>query len=85
MITFFNRKLVLSTMNIDRYTNAREDLITAGIKYTVSTKGRNTKHTVARAYTGTATASRSVSGMIYDIYVHEKDYDKAIAAIHKKD
>lgn len=85
MITFFNRKLLLSTMNMERYANAKEDLIAAGIKYTVDAKGRNTKHTVARAYTGTGSAAKTVSGIIYDIYVHRKDYDRAVAVINKKD
>ena len=62
-----------------------EDLIAAGIKYTVDAKGRNTKHTVARAYTGTGSAAKTVSGIIYDIYVHQKDYDRAVAVINKKD
>ncbi len=84
MITFFNRKLILSTMDADRYSNARDDLAAAGIKFTVTTKGQNTRHTVARTYTGTGAAAKAVSGMIYDIYVHEKDYSKAKVVINKK-
>jgi len=82
MITVFNRKEVLITTDTDKYGNAKEDLARAGIKFTLGSKGNHFKHAVARAYTGMPNGSRYHSGMVYIIYVHEKDYDKAVAVIN---
>lgn len=83
MITFFNRKLILSTMDVEKYANAKDDLVKAGIGFRVATKGQNYKHTMPRTYNVNG-KSVTKTGLIYDLYVHEKDYDKAIAVINKK-
>ena len=44
MITIFNRKLLLSTMNVEQYANAKDDLAKAGIVFRVAAKGQNYKH-----------------------------------------
>ena len=82
MITIFNRKQVLSTMNFDQYANARDDLVKAGIDFRVATKGRNGKHTMPRTYN---VKGKSIinTGIVYDLYVHEKDYNKAVAVINR--
>ena len=85
MITFFNRKLLLSTMNIDQYANAKDDLVKAGIDFKVETKGQNGKHTMPRTYSSGGSKQYINTGMVYDLYVHEKDMARATAAIHKKD
>lgn len=82
MITFFNRKSVLSTMNFDQYANARDDLVKADIDFKVATKGRNYKHTMPRTYNVKGQTFTN-TGIVYDLYVHEKDYSKAIAAINR--
>ena len=82
MITFFNRKLVLSTMNIDQYLNARDDLVKAGIDFRVATKGQNFKHTMPRTYNVNGKTVTN-TGIVYDLYVHEKDYSKATAVINR--
>ena len=82
MITIFNRKCVLSTMNIDQYANARDDLVKAGIKFTVSTKGQNYKHTMPRTHNINGKTITN-TGIVYDLYVHEKDYNKAVAVINR--
>ena len=83
MITFFNRKLLLSTMSIDQYANARDDLVKAGIDFKVSTKGQNYKHTMPRTYNINGKTVTN-TGMVYDLFVHEKDYKKAVAVINNK-
>ena len=82
MITFFNRKSVLSTMNIDQYLNARDDLVKAGIDFRVATKGQNFKHTMPRTY-NVKGKSVTNTGIVYDLFVHEKDYNKAITVINR--
>ena len=82
MITFFNRKLVLSTMNFDQYANARDDLVKAGIDFKVSTKGQNYKHTMPRTYNVNGKTVTN-TGMVYDLYVHEKDHKQAVAVINR--
>ena len=82
MITFFNRKSVLSTMNIDQYLNARDDLVKAGIDFKVATKGQNYKHTMPRTY-NIKGKSVTNTGIVYDLFVHEKDYNRAVAVINR--
>lgn len=85
MITIFNRKLAFSTMDMEKYANARDDLKNAGIEFRVDAKGQVAKNTIARTHNMTNVGMRTKvsSGMIYNLYVHEKDYDRAVAAIHK--
>lgn len=83
MITFFNRKELLVTTDTARYSNAKEELRDADIDFRTGSKGNNFKHAVARVYTGMPPGAKYVNtGMIYIIYVHEKDYNKAIAVIN---
>ena len=89
MITILNRKLAFSTMDMEKYANARDDLKNAGIDFRVDTKGQVSKHTVAKTPGSVTMANigmrtKTSSGMIYNIYVHEKDYNRAVAAIHGK-
>lgn len=81
MITFFNRKLILSTMNVEQYANAKDDLAKAGIGFRVATKGQNYKHTMPRTYSINGKTVTN-TGLVYDLYVHEKDYSKAIKVIN---
>lgn len=87
MITIFNRKLVFSTMDMDKYANARDDLKNAGIDFRVETKGQAVRYTIARTHNiniaNIGMRTKVSSGMIYNLYVHEKDYDRAAALIHK--
>ena len=81
MITVFNRKLLLSTMNVDQYANAKDDLAKAGIVFHVATKGQNYKHTMPRTYSINGKTVTN-TGLVYDLYVHEKDYSKAVKVIN---
>ena len=82
MITIFNRKQVLSTMNFDQYANARDDLVKAGINFKVSTKGQNYKHTMPCTYNVNGKTVTN-TGIVYDLFVHEKDYNKAVVVINR--
>ena len=82
MITIFNRKQVLSTMNFNQYANARDDLVKAGIDFRVATKGQNFNHTMPRTY-NIKGKSVTNTGIVYDLFVHEKDYNKAVAVINR--
>ena len=81
MITIFNRKLLLSTMNVEQYANAKDDLIKAGIVFRVAAKGQNYKHTMPRTYNINGKTVTN-TGLVYDLYVHEKDYSKAVKVIN---
>ncbi len=84
MITVFNRKEVLITTNAEIYSNAKDDLKRAKIDFTLGSKGNNFKHATARMRTGMPAGAKYVNtGMIYIIYVHEKDYGKAIKVINE--
>ena len=75
MITIFNRKIVLRTFEMDKYLNARDDLIESNIEY---------KLIIRRRRNPAIFAGRKLIGE-YNLYVHEKDYNKAIAVINRKD
>lgn len=83
MITVFNRKLLLSTMNVGQFANAKDDLAKAGIAFRIATKGQNYKHTMPRTYNINGKTVTN-TGLVYDLYVHEKDYNKAISVINKR-
>lgn len=84
MITIFNRKEVLITTNAEIYANAKDDLKKAKIDFRLGSKGNNFKHATARMTTGMPPGAKYVNtGMVYIIYVHEKDYNKAVAIINR--
>ena len=85
MLTFFNKKQVLSTMDTERFINAKEDLAAEGIKFSVKVQGASGSHNLSPK-TGAHSFGRTKthSGMLYDIYVHEKDYNRALYVINKK-
>ena len=77
MITIFNRKELLSTYDVDKYANARDDLKNAGIEFRARSKFRNGATPVAsKIYKG--------NGTIYYIFVKEQDYGRALSVIHSK-
>ncbi|MBQ8604347.1 MAG: hypothetical protein IJ410_05865 [Oscillospiraceae bacterium] len=86
MITIFNRKLAFSTMDMEKYANARDDLKNAGIDFRVDCKGQTDRHTISRTHNMVSFGMRTKvsSGMIYNLYVHEKDYNRAIAVIRRR-
>lgn len=83
MITIFNRYMVLRTFEMDKYLNARDDLAENNIDYKMTVRNRRNYNSMAMrkgtVYTGRRFACE------YSLYVHRKDYDRAVAVINKKD
>ena len=87
MITFFNRKEVCVTFDMNRQAEIRYLLQGAGIDYRIKVVNRTNPSSVllmegARAYTGTL--GESTVDYEYHIFVHKDDYEEALHLIHKK-
>ena len=80
MITVFNRKELLTTQDVDRYANAKDDLKNSGIEFLPKVKG--VYGMPPRSAGRLQMKKRLVSE--YTVYVHEKDYNCAIAVISQK-
>lgn len=80
MINIFNRKELLITQSVEKYANARDDLKENNIKFLPKIKS---VYGVPQRKVGVMQmGKRRVAE--YTIYVHEKDFDKALAVIHDK-
>lgn len=78
MLTIFNRKELLITMDMKRQADVRELLSKNGIHYSITTI--NLQSPTASAYGRGHTGSFGISpehSYEYKIYVHKKDYDRA--------
>lgn len=79
MITIFNRKEVLLTMDMKRQADARRTLAENNIDYIV-----NTTNLLSAPIAGSGRMKFGSGGVDmnyayeYKIYVHRKDYDRAI-------
>lgn len=84
MITIFNRKELLITMDMNQQSNVRNILSANGIDYI--TKVRNLQNSSMfenkRGRYGSFGINQSYS-YEYKIYVHRKDYDYALSLIRK--
>ena len=82
MITVFNRKELIITMEMNRQAQVRDILSQNGIDYTVKTTNPETAPILGdrRGYTGSIGINPDYS-YEYKIYVHKKDYEKAAALI----
>lgn len=82
MITVFNRKELIITMEMNRQAQVRDILYQNGIDYTVKTTNPETAPILGdrRGYTGSFGINPDYS-YEYKIYVHKKDYEKAAALI----
>ena len=78
MLTIFNRKELIVTMDIHRQAEIRDVLAQNGINYTVKTKNLQNSGVLdsQRGHTGNMGIDRSYS-YEYKIYVHKKDYEVA--------
>ena len=79
MITIFNRKEVLTTMDMKRQASVRDVLSANGIDYIVKVSDRQTSDIFASSRTrcGSFGVDQN-SAYEYKIYVHKKDYDNAM-------
>ena len=82
MITIFNRRELLVTMDMARQANVRDILSINGIKYTVKVTNRQSASVIGskRARTGSFGVNQNYA-YEYKIYVHAKDYDNALRLI----
>lgn len=82
MITIFNRKELVLTYNMKEQGEVRMLLSQNKIPYKIVTKSRGNLHSV-RGHAGTLGMD---SDLLYEyhIYVHEDDFDKAQAVLHRK-
>lgn len=82
MITVFNRKELIITMEMNRQAQVRDILSQNGIDYTVKTTNPETAPILGdrRGYTCSFGINPDYS-YEYKIYVHKKDYEKAAALI----
>ena len=82
MITIFNRKELLITLDMKRYSDVREILSANGINYTVKVTNRQAAALIgsSRARVGSFGTNQNFA-YEYKIYVHKKDYDNALRLI----
>ncbi len=78
MITFFNRKELLITMDMKRQDDVREILSVNGIDYIVKVINRQSDN--SRARVGSLGLNPKFT-YEYKIYVHKNDYDNALRLI----
>ena len=83
MITIFNRQLLLTTFDMEKYLNVRDDLVNNNIRYRLVIRNRrdysNPIMRKGTIYTGRRFACE------YNLYVHEKDYPHAVAVLNGAD
>lgn len=81
MSTFFNRKEVCVTFDMNKQAEIRYLLQGAGIDYRIRTKNRTgtmlLRGGTTRTYTGSA-GNRQMEDYEYHIYVHKDDYEEAL-------
>ena len=82
MITIFNRKELISTTDVEKYANARDDLKDAGIEFKLRSRAMHKSHVAAGKKI--IPIGRN-NGTEYIIYVKEQDYSRAINIIHNKE
>jgi len=82
MITIFNRKELLITMDIVRQSDVRDILAANGIDYTVKVTNLQSAPVIGstRGRFGSFGTSQNHS-YEYKIYVHRRDYDNALRLI----
>lgn len=82
MLTLYNRKELLITMDMKRQSEVREILTAQGIEYKVQTTNREspTAFDRQRVYSGSLGIDQN-QVYEYKIYVNKKDYDAAIGLI----
>ena len=82
MITIFNRREVLITMDTKRQSSVRDILSANGIDYTVKVTNLQNASPMysSRGRVGSFGINQNYS-YEYKIYVHKKDYDSALSLI----
>lgn len=82
MITIFNRKELLITLDMKRQANIRDILAANGIDYTVKVTNRQNAAVIGSSRTRDGSIGMNPNlAYEYKIYVHKKDYDNALRII----
>ena len=82
MITVFNRKELIITMEMNRQAEVRNILSQNGIDYTVKTTNLQTAPLLGSRMGRTNRYTyRTDNSYEYKIYVHKKDFEKAVFLI----
>lgn len=82
MITVFNRKELMITMDFNKYADVKEVLSANNIPHVTKTANLTNAQAVGshRGYQGSLGVNQKYS-YEYKIYVHKRDYDKAVGLI----
>ena len=82
MITIFNRKELLVTMDMSRLASVRDVLSANGIEYTVKVTNLQASSLIGskRGRIGSFGVNQNYS-YEYKIYVHKKDYGNALSLV----
>ena len=82
MLTLYNRKELLITMDMKRQSEVREILTAHGIEYKVQTTNRESPTAFERQRVHSGSLGIDQNQVYeYKIYVNKKDYDAAIGLI----
>ena len=80
MLTIFNRKELITTMDMQRQANIRSVLSANGIAYTVRTENLQGSSALGGRSRGSFGVDPNYS-YEYHIYVHKNDYENALRLI----
>ena len=81
MITIFNRKELIITMEMKRQSEVRDILSQNGIDYTVKTTNLQAAAVVGSQRGRTGNFGINQDSYEYKIYVHKKDFQRAVSLI----
>ena len=82
MLTIFNRKELLITLDMNRQATVRDILAANGISYTVKVTNRQNTSAIGRSRASVGSFGMNADlAYEYKIYVHKKDYDLALRLI----
>lgn len=82
MITIFNRKELLITMDMKRQSDVRDILSANNIKYIVKVTNLQKTHAISNSRARSENFGiKQEYSYEYKIFVHKNDYDKAIGMI----
>ena len=81
MLTIFNRKELITTMDMQRQSNIRSILSANGIAYTVRTENLQSSSALGGRSRGRSGSFDPNYSYEYHIYVHKNDYEYALRLI----
>lgn len=84
MITIFNRRELIVTHSMKEQGEIREILVENNIKYTMTTRNRNSSSLLGGTRQITGSLGQNME-MVYEytFFVHKKDYEEAVARLQR--